>query len=247
MASFDLKEHPSLSHTVDRLVSAGGDRLESLVLYGEAAHGETYAELEYDLLVVLSDLETGTLARVAEPVRRWVKKGQPMPRFFSPGLIEDAADVFPMEFLDIQRHHVILHGEDPLAELNVETNHLRLQCERELREKMMRLREAYLQAEGSERRLQKLLGDSYQSFVWVFRGALFLEKEEVPAHNAEVVSAFCAQADLDTRPFTAIERLRSGKRLDQSAERLFNDYYKQLTRAVSAIDRFSPQAGGDPS
>lgn len=242
MTDFDIGEHPLLKETVDRLVESGGDRLASVVLYGEAARGERYENLEYDLLVVLADLEPASLRRVAEPVRRWLRKGQRWPRIFSPALIEQATDVFPMEFLDICSHRVVLHGEDPLTSLDVRTDHLRLQCEREIREKMMRLREAYLEAQGSDRKLRRLCAESYPAFAAIFRGALRLEKDEVPARNADVVAAFCEQAVLDAKPFQEIERLKAGEGTGQPAEELFANYYAQLTRAVSAIDGFSPEA-----
>jgi hypothetical protein len=247
MEPFDLESRPILARTVERLAAAAGDRLVSVVLYGPAAHGDHYAEEAFHLMVVLADLELATLARVADPIRRWIGKGQPMPRLFTRELIADAADVFPIEFLDIRSYHVVLHGEDPLAELDVHKDHLRLQCERELREKLMRLVEAYLEAAGSERKLRRLLVESYPTFVAIFRGCLLLESDRAPAHGVDVAEAFCRQADLDPAPFSEVERLEHGERSSGGVEELFGRYYAQLTRAVSAIDRFSPQSGGkDP-
>ena len=74
-----------------------------------------------------------------------------MPRFFTTELMNQSSDVFPIEFLDIRTTHVILHGTDPLADLEIRRDHLRLQCERELREKLMRLREGYVEAHGRDR------------------------------------------------------------------------------------------------
>ena len=143
-----VREHPILSEMVERLRQAAGARLRGVVLYGSAARGDYHGETsDFNLLVVLDDLEPATLETLHDPFARWERKRQPIPRVFSPALIADAADVFPIELLDIADHHVVLHGEDPMAGLEVHTDHLRLQCERELREKLMRLREAYVETQ----------------------------------------------------------------------------------------------------
>ena len=60
--------------------------------------------------------------------------------------IEDARDVFPIEFLELREHHVLLHGEtDPFADLPVNLDHLRLEVEQQLRGKLLHLWEAYLE------------------------------------------------------------------------------------------------------
>jgi hypothetical protein len=238
----NIREHPLLNDMVSRLASAAGDRLVAVVLYGAAAHGDLYEDAELNLMVVLSDLSPDTLAALHGPVTRWLGKKQPMPRFFSPAFIADATDVFPIEFLDIANHHIVLHGTDPLAGLEVPTDHLRLQCERELREKMMRLHEAYIEARGSKKAMRALLGDSFVSFVGVFRGCLRLHGDPVPLHDADVVAAFCRLADLDQTPFEAIFRLKSGGD-PGDPEALFRSYHRQLERAVDSVDRVESSPG----
>jgi len=137
----EIKDDPTLTRMVGDL-TALGSRLRSVVLYGSAARGDFHRKTsDFNLLLVLEDLSPATLEALEPALRRWTKAGQPVPRLFSPAVIAESADVFPIEFLDIRRSHVVLHGEDPLDGLEIHTDHLRLQCERELREKMMRLRE----------------------------------------------------------------------------------------------------------
>ena len=66
-------------------------------------------------------------------------------------MIAESADVFPIEFLDIQRSHVLLHGDNPLTGVEIHGVHLRLQCERELREKMVGVLEGRLRADRISR------------------------------------------------------------------------------------------------
>lgn len=50
------------------------------------------------------------------------------------------ADVFPVKLLDIQRHHLVLHGSPRLQEIRVESEHVRLHLEQGLRNLQLRLR-----------------------------------------------------------------------------------------------------------
>jgi hypothetical protein len=231
-----------LDDMVQHLRTAGGDSLLSVILYGAEARGDHYESVQdLYLLIVLKDLELETLAPLRNPIKRWLKKGNPMPRFFSPSLIADASDVFSIEFLDIAGHHRLLHGDDPFTDMDVSTQHLRLQCERELREKLMRLQEAYVEVRGRDADLKRLLAGSYLAFVDIFRGCLRLHAKEVPAHADDIVTAFCNIAELDPAPFRAAEQLAHGTRPDHPIDEVFASYYTQLTNAVHAVDNFGDQ------
>lgn len=235
---------PALRRLTQGLAEALGSRLRSVVLYGSAARGD-FLEGTSDLnvLVVLEDLEPATLEALTPWVERWRAKGHHAPRLFTPALIAESADVFPIEFLDIRAGRVVLHGDDPFARLEVRGAHLRLQCERELREKMMRLREAYVECHARRRDLWWLLTDSSTSFLALFRGCLRLLGGEPPAAGREVVTAFCDRAGLDAAPFHEVERLRRGEDAAADLKAIFARYYEQLARAVRAVDRFHQGEG----
>jgi len=232
----DDKQDPTLADMTNRLVASAGDRLAAVILYGPAAHGDIYKDKgTSNLLIVVRDLELGTLARLSEPVNRWVKKGHPVPRIFSKELLEAAADVFPIEILDISSHHVILHGESPFGNVDVQPDHLRLQCERELREKMLRLREAYVEAAGHDKELRRLLLHSYPAFVLIFRGCLRFMGQAVPVHNLEVVRALCQTFGLPPDPLARVEAMEHGENPGNN-HTLFVQYYDLLTQIVKRVD-----------
>lgn len=234
-------DEPVLRRMVDSLVAGLGPRLQSIVLYGSAARGDYQkATSDYNLLLVTHDLEPATLEAAAPILRRWVRGGQPMPRLFSPRLIAQSADVFPIEFLDLQSHRVVLHGRDPFEGVVIGTAHLRLQCERELREKLMRLREGYVQAGGRARPMRRLLTDSYTTFAALFRGCLHLLGTGVPLRNEEVIATFCRRAQIDRAPFDEVDGLKRGRGSAGATQDLFARYYGELSRAVERIDRFDP-------
>ena len=238
-------ENSILRKLVDRLVRTLGDRLHSVVLYGSTARGDFQKPTsDFNLIIVLRDLEPASLEALAPILTGWQRRGRPIPRLFSPALIADAADVFPIEFLDIQACRAVLHGPDAFAEVVVHHDHLRLQCERELREKMMRLREAVVEAHGNGRAIRSLLTTSYGTFVALFRGCLHLLGGDVPVHNDEVVAAFCRHAELDRSPFDEIAELKRGEKSATDPRHLLSRYYAELTEAVHRVNRFETPRGG---
>lgn len=245
-----VTSHPLLSGLVDRLKAAAGADVLAVVLYGSAARGDFHEhQSDFNILIELRDLELQTLGKLADPIAWWLRKHQPMPRLLSPRVIEEATDVFPIEFLDISSHHVVLFGEDPFADLDVDTGHLRIQCERELREKMMRVREAYIESRGKPRRLSRLLAESYPTFIALFRGCLHLAHAQIPTHNGDVIRAFCELAGIDAKPFLELEELLDHDRSAPDPEALFARYYRELSRAVDVIDGFgsSETRAGEPA
>ncbi len=237
--------HPVLREMVSRLETTASQCLRSVILYGPSAHGDYAGDTRrFYLLLVLRELDLECIDAVGGPVRWWLRKGEPMPRLMSPRMLREAADVFPIELSDIRAHHIVLFGANAMDNLEIRDDHLRLQCERELRERLMRVQEAFIEADGRDRALARLLTESYVSFVQVFRGCLRLTTREVPAHDIDVVRAFCAQAGVDAAPFEEIAALVGGGEPVTEAGALFDHYYTQLSKAVGAVDRFRTQDGG---
>ncbi len=239
MQASEAMENTALDKIVGALKEALGDRLRNIVLYGSAARGDFQkATSDINLLVVLEKLDPESLALLSPAMSKWRRDGQPFPRFFTPELISESTDVFPIEYLDIRAHHVVLYGSDPFEDLVVHEEHLRLWCEREMREKMMRLREAYIMSQGKEKALKNLLVESYSIFLAIFRGCLHLLGGEMPARNDEVIDVFCTRAELDQFPFDTIGSMRRKEKVEIDLKVLFARYYDELTKAVQRVDRF---------
>src|SRR5437867_5535617 len=184
MNAEDVRKDPVLQGLVEGLHQAVARRLRSVVLYGSAARGDHHpAASDLNVIVVLESLDPSTLEALAPAVRRFVRKGHPIPQLFSPDLIAASADSFPIEFVDIRGGRTVLHGEDPFGAVVVERGPLRLQLEREVKEKLMRLREGYVIVHDRSSALKRLLTRSYPAFAALFRGALHLMNRPVPAHS----------------------------------------------------------------
>ena len=98
MTESDPADDPALRRLVDDLRGGAGARLRSVVLYGSAARGDFQTGVsDLNVIVVLDDVGAAALEAVGPALRRFRRKGQPLPRLFTPSLIRDSLDTFPAE------------------------------------------------------------------------------------------------------------------------------------------------------
>src|SRR6266849_5203363 len=231
----------ALNRLVDDLRAAHGDNLASIVLYGSAAAGDHLeSRANYNLLVALHRIALEDLRASQNALRDWHASGQPMPVYFTVEELQRAADVFPIEFLQMEQARKILHGSDPFELVEVSRANLRHQTEYELRTKLIQLRRLYIPASTSVEKLSALMRDSLASFAALFRAALILHGEEPPVSKAETVRATVRLLDLEGSPFEQILELRAkpGATLSETeANNLFSAYMAQIERVIEAVDR----------
>jgi predicted nucleotidyltransferase len=233
-----------------KLQSVFGDALVSVVLYGSAARGD-YREgvSDLNLLVVLRSTDAAAL-RLASPLaREWSEKGNPPPLVLGEAEWRDSADVFPIEYMDMRDAHLLLHGADPFAGLDIQWRDLRLQCEHELKSKQIRLREHYLLVAESSEELGKLLTHSFPTFLTLFRTALRLARQEVPRAPEAVITAVSTLAGFDPEPFRAVQRAREAKTafLPPPANGVVTGYLESVERITRWLDHLTealPAGGG---
>ncbi|HSQ25037.1 MAG TPA: hypothetical protein VLN44_11510 [Pyrinomonadaceae bacterium] len=235
----------TVSTTLDQLIKdlreAHGDNLASIVLYGSAAAGD-HVELrsDHNLLIALDRITTQDLHAAHSALREWEKLGQPIPVYFTVAELQDAADVFPIEFHQMEKARKILYGRDPFEFVQISRANLRHQTEYELRTKLIQLRRLYIPASASVERLSALMTDSLASFAALFRAVLMLMGEEPPIAKEDSVRATVRSLGLDKTPFERIFELRAGKRralTEAGANNLFSTYMEQIERVIEAVDR----------
>lgn len=179
-----------LSKLVERLTSAFGERLISVILYGSATMGDWHEQSsDLNVLCVLSRISVHELAQ-AEPIFRWWREqGNPPPLLLTEEEVSTSLDCFPMEFHDLGEHRRVLHGADVIQGLNIDKRFYRAQVEHELRAKQIRLRQKAAEALANRERLLRLLTDSISTFCVLGRHALVLSGHEPRWKKSEVVDA----------------------------------------------------------
>jgi hypothetical protein len=231
----------ALNRLVDDLRAAHGENLSSIVLYGSVAAGD-HVELrsDHNLLIVLTRIELEDLRLSHTTMRDWLALRQPMPVYFTVEELKRAADVFPIEFLQMEQARKILHGRDPFESVDISPANLRHQTEYELRTKLIQLRRLYIPASTSVEKLSALMSDSLASFAALFRAVLILHDQEPPVRKADSVRATARLLGLEESPFERIFSLRSktGSTLTEAeANTVFSAYMDQIERVIEAVDR----------
>lgn len=235
----------ALDQLISDLRAAHGDNLASVVLYGSVAAGD-HVELrsDHNLVIALNRITSDDLRLAQAPMRRWQSLGQQVPVYFTVRELQDAADVFPIEFLQMERARKVLHGRDPFEFVQISRANLRHQTEYELRTKLIRLRRLYVPASISVEKLSALMSDSLASFAALFRAVLILTGQEPPIAKADSVRATVRLLSLDAAPFERIFELRRGAGstlTETEADSVFTAYMAQIERVIEAVDRIESE------
>ena len=217
-----------------------GDQLLAVVLYGSSVAGDYIdGKSDYNLLLLAREWRSSDLDAIRAIIGKWVESGNPAPLCFTPERFKAAADVFPMEMLDIIESHKVLFGSDLVNDIKVELTHLRHQAEFELRSKLLKLRQAYLQLRKPKKDLQLLLVDSLSSFQAVCRGALRLFRKEIPADKLLATKELGKQLNVSTDAFETIHQLKKDPSLAkmQDITELFDRYLNEIEYILDQIDK----------
>src|SRR5436305_189062 len=233
--------HEAFNHLVGDLRATHGDNLASVVLYGSAATGDfVQIECDYNILIALERITPEDLRQAQAPMREWQRLGHPLPVYFTSEELHDGADVFPIEFYQMERARVVLYGRDPFETVRISDENLRHQTEYELRSKLIQLRRLYIPASVSAGKLRDLMSDSVSSFATLFAPVLMLHGEEPPVLKRDVVRACARLLELDGAVFEHVFELReagSDASLDErEADELFAGYIAQVERVIEAVD-----------
>lgn len=225
--------------TKDYQIAFGND-LVSIALYGSGATGD-YVPKKSDLnfLIALTEEGINALERSLEVVSRWRKRKVSTPLFLTKSYITSSLDTFPIEFLNMKMNHILVFGEDVLANLSFEKGNLRVQCERELKAKLLQLRQGYLDASKRVRNLRLLIASSIPAFIAIFRALLYLKDTEVPARREEIVSRVCEEFDLDHGLFSTLLSIKDReKRLSKGEmDWLIQRYITEVRRLSLIVDK----------
>jgi hypothetical protein len=230
----------TISDFVNRLRTAAGTNLESVILFGSAVAGDFHPEFSnVNLFCVIRDSSFAALQALAPPVKWWDTQKQPTPLFMTHDEIKRSVDVFTIEFIDMQQHHRVLFGEDVVQGLSIPANLHRVQVEYELREKLALLRQHLLLAAGNDSRMWELLLRSVSSFATLFRHALIVLGHDAPVGKREAVQALSKQVGFDASGMLQVLDVRERKsdRKNVNLADVFSRYLAAVEQAAAAVDR----------
>ncbi len=226
---------------IDDLRSTHGKNLASVILYGAAAAGTFVPKRsDYNILIALHKIGPEDLRNAHAAMREWHRMGNRLPVYFTVSELQNAGDVFPIEFSQMDAARKVLYGKDVLAGLEFSDQNLRHETEYELRSNLIRLRRRYIAASTSVERLKELMAESISGLASIFRAVLILHGINPPSDYREIAAATAQNLKIDGTPFEKIFNIRENNftvTLDEkSANDLFGEYMEQIENVINAVD-----------
>jgi predicted nucleotidyltransferase len=221
---------------VHEYISLYGSDLVSIILYGSAAGGD-YDPVQSDinLLIVLTSMDLELISKSADVQIKLFQKRFSKPLFMDKEYIASSCDSYPLEFMDMKEHYVVLAGEDVLSSVSPKINDLRLQVERELKGKWLHLIDEYTFACKNQKNLAQLIDISLKAFMPLFRALLKLKNVPIPVAKKELFPAVESAYSIYESPFQAIEKLRKGGNLAELKAK-FTDYSRAIKKIIDTIE-----------
>lgn len=224
---------------VEELKALLGGQLVSVVLYGSAAAGDHAGKnSDINLLVVTRTLLPKELLSLSKAMVPWTRQGNPPPLLLTRNHLKDFVDVFPVEILDIQHNHQVLHGPDPVKGLSVSKDRLRAELEHELQGKLLKLKTQFALTEARPTLIEKLMVQSLSTFLVLFKGLLWLYRTKPPVKKLEALQELKKHISFDADVFETVDRLKRGEKIrDLDVFVLFEKYLGSIEAIVDNVSR----------
>lgn len=219
---------------------AAGTNLAGLILYGGLARGRYRpSSSDVNVVVLLSDTSTESLAAIAPALRAARRSHGVEPFILKLSEVQSMADVFPTKLLDIQAHHIVLAGEDPFVGLEFKREHLRLRVEQELRNISLRMRRRFVSVFDDPASLAASLTNIAISLKVELGVLLRLAGKGEPTENtsAAVLEAAAVTFDLDRDALARLAAMRRNVSPADDLPELYNRVLASVTRAAEIADR----------
>ncbi|TNE46900.1 MAG: hypothetical protein EP343_21505 [Deltaproteobacteria bacterium] len=227
----------------EKIEKIEGDNLVSIVLYGSGAKGG-YNEYtsNINIVLVLEEASIEVLDRLAGVIHYGSQEFGIGVMVSEPHDLDRSTDVFPIKFRDIQRHYVILSGEDLIESLSIEETHLRLRCEQEFKNLMWRMRYFYLHRKHRSEQVEATLMSVTSEFLIATEALLYLETGESFTTKEEIVDAAAKELDF---PASLLKKLLSLKQTklkpnEDELRSLYQQLMELVTFAADLADRWTP-------
>ncbi len=213
------------------------ENLLSVMLYGSWVSGDFIPGLsDVNALIILRDPRAEQIERFGREAFRIMRRNRITPLILTRAEFNDSADVFPMEYSDIQERNSVLFGEDETKSLVLKRKNLRHQLEERLRGCVASLRQMVIASRGKSKILKQNLKLLFGTLKSLFRGLLRLKGAGVIPHNGEeIVEHLQREFGVDARPFMELLKLRAGERIDPQA--LSADVLTSLGELIDTVDR----------
>lgn len=212
-----------------------GDDLRSLLVYGSLARGGHDPDRsDIDLVIVLHDDRRELLQAVGAALELARHAARIEAILLRSDELQSAADVFPLLYDDIRGCHIVLHGDNPFADLRLLDEHRRLRIEQELREARIRLRRVLTETTHTPRVLAGAVERKLKQIRSPLHALLRLHGRAKADDLAAVLAGAAEHLDLD---LAALSRVR------EDPPAAYDALVRLLDAAIADVD--AHPTGGD--
>lgn len=179
----------------------------AVVVFGSAVRSDYRPGVsDINVMLALSEGSLDSLLSMGEPLRAAWRRHRVSPYIVQAAEVPRLADAFPMRIADMQRSHVVLQGDDPLAGIEVDPEHLRIRVEQELRNRLIRTRRKIVLGGDDVATLEGAARDAGRTLrleLWAL--LVVCEKEPAEVDHATVFEHAKAELDLDVSPLAELD------------------------------------------
>jgi len=238
-----LSKDAKLTELVNRLKEFAAANLECVILFGSAARGDFRQGLsDLNVACILRSLAVEELGRLGDVVKWWcMEQKEPAPLFFTGDELQQAADVFAIEILDMKRDRRVLYGKDAVSGIDVPMNLHRVQIEHDLRTMILKLRQHYLRSPGNAKELAPVLRKSFSGALTLLRHTIIAFGEDFPASEHAIVARAASLTGASASAFDALLPLRETGEFHAEIVPVYGAYLKALEKISSALDKHLPK------
>jgi predicted nucleotidyltransferase len=238
-----LSKDAKLTELVNRLKEFAGANIECVILFGSAARGDFRQGLsDLNVACILHSLTVEELGRLADVVKWWcVEQREPAPLFFTGDELQQSADVFAIEILDMKHDRRVLYGKDAIAGIDVPMNLHRVQIEHDLRTMILKLRQHYLRAPRNAKELSPVLRKSFSGVLTLLRHTVIAFGEDPPAGERDIIARAATLTGSNASAFEGLLPLRETGEFHGEIVPVYGAYLKALEKISSALDKHLPK------
>jgi hypothetical protein len=239
--SLDLPEEVQdlLTRYVARIKENWSTDLGSLLLFGSAARGDFITgRSNLNMLLLVRCLSVDLLQRAGQMHQEWGKHQIVAPLLMTEDDLDRSRFLFPLEFLQMTQHHVVLAGQDPFVQLHIDKNRLAWQCEQELMANLLRLRQRFIEGVGRIEAIQALLLLSITAVLPCIRGLLHIMEKPSKEKDVEILEHLPDTFQFDPTTFLEILHIKRGLSSPGSLEwsKTFSRYLQNLELFLKRIE-----------
>lgn len=246
--SLDLPENlrETLEQYLKQLQKDWGADLEGLLLYGSAARGDFITgRSNINFLVLVREHSVSGLQRAGQLHRQWGKHQIVAPLLMTQEELSRSRHLFPLEYLQMQDHHVLLAGQDPFGPGQIENNELGWQCEQELLANLLRLRQRFVEGEGRAEAIQALLILSITAVLPCVRGLLRFIGQPSKGKDMQILECLPHALQFDATVLLEILQMKRGMNSPGSLEwpKVYERYLQSLEGLWKRVQTVRQEGG----